>query len=86
MKEVTLLKELTVKKERPKFFSDLIDKYKINPKEYNKYLELASSNYFSEFKKVQEEKGGIDMTYISKRTYGLALSFSKLMKKCIQKV
>ena len=69
VKEITALKELTVKNDRPKYLSELIDKFKVNQTEFKKYLELASSNYFSEFKKVQEEKGDINMTYIEKNLW-----------------
>jgi hypothetical protein len=69
VKEITALKELTARNDRPKYLSELIDKFKVNPSEFKKYLELASSNYFSEFKKVQEEKGDFNMTYIEKNLW-----------------
>jgi predicted transposase/invertase (TIGR01784 family) len=62
--------------------SDLIDKYKENPEEFQKYIELASSNYFSEFNKVQEEKGEIIMNLIEKNIWA-GMQYFKIDEKLI---
>jgi predicted transposase/invertase (TIGR01784 family) len=60
--------------------SELIDKFISNPNEYHKYLDLASSNYFSDFNKVQEKKGEIDMTYIEKNLWA-GMQYFKIDEK-----
>ena len=80
VKEITALKELTVSKERKLFLSLLIDKYKENPVEFKKYIEFATSNYFSEFNKLQQEKGGVEMTYIEKNIWA-GIEYFKIDEK-----
>jgi hypothetical protein len=80
VKEITALKELTVSKEIPKYLSELLEKYKENPEEYQKYLDLASSNYFSELNKAIEEKGEIKMNQLEKNTWA-AIQYFKIDEK-----
>ena len=80
VKEITALKELTVSRERPEFICELIEKFKSNPIEFKKYIELASSNYFSDFKKTQEKMGELNMTYIEKNLWA-GIEYFKIDEK-----
>jgi hypothetical protein len=77
IKEITALKELTVSKELHEYLSELIDKFNLDPNEYKKYLELASSNYFDELKEVQEVKGNFKMNHLEKNTWA-AIQYFKI--------
>jgi hypothetical protein len=83
-KEITALKELTVSSDLSYFLSELIDKYKENPDKYQKYFDLASSNYFSELREVQEEKGEIKMNRLEKNTWA-AIQYFKIDEQLITK-
>jgi hypothetical protein len=80
IKEITALKELTLRKDRKKFLKDLIYKFNANPIQYKKYIEIASSNYFNEYKKIQEEIGELNMTYIEKNLWA-GMKFFKIDEK-----